>query len=365
MTTQDRDFLQFEGTLADPVTPPANLRERLRLALDPAADATQPGKPRHLDAEPSVSREVDVPARTARVEPVSRPSWRRRLDHVGAAAMILLALTVIASSLMLLAPGSNSRLGRQVPSHIDDGNFNGGGNAGRTEVISDTAPHITDVRKDQALPWTANEMYLLPTIIVGNYLIYLTGTDTESWLVNYDLSEHAVVWKIPGYFRGSLAGDGERVYLMPLDQKLINSVHVEQGSTRMTAINLTSGDVEWQGPEITLGGTPVATVLLAGDIVYGLDSLGNVQALDKVSGALMWQYPDQPNGPVATPQVANDDVNSVFIPSLAANAHALYATQPDRTVVALDRITGGERGTIDTEEVVGGEVQHVVLSGNR
>lgn len=343
----DHDFRQFAGHFNQPVAPSpafaAELRNRLGVAatspLRPSLTASvAPSTPATLhDARP---RSVDdVPWRA--------PRWMRTLE---AAVAIVLVLSLAGASLYFGQPQAVYDMAFQPATEPAPTEFNYGGDAGRTWVLGDVEPEMGGFRQDPAIDSGGGQFTGPGTsgILVDNSYVFPIFGFEEDQLVRYELESHERAWTAPMYVTGRLASDGERIFGMRSDRMITTD------SATLVAIDVETGEVTWEGPELANRGMHSWSLVVSRDTVFATDYLGNTVAVDK-DGTLLWQYPER----FAVPSADEDFISGPQMyssPEIAVNDDAVFVSRPSRAILSLDRESGDELGSINLVDEYGADI---------
>jgi outer membrane protein assembly factor BamB len=114
----------------------------------------------------------------------------------------------------------------------------------------------------------------------------------QAELVRYDLDRQEQVWSSPILVLGELASDGELVFAVRHSYVQPTEGQAGSESGRLTAIDHSTGETVWEGPELATRFYASHAVVISESTVYATDHLGNVVAVNKDDGSLLWQYPE-------------------------------------------------------------------------
>ncbi len=347
---EDHDFRQFAGRFDQPVAPSpsfaAELRRRLDKTPNPTAYATTiEHAAASLAAVPtghSVGTTDELPWRA--------PRWMRAIE---AAVAVLLVVSLAGASLYFRQPAAVYDLAFQPTTEPGPTEFNYGGNAGRTWVLGDVEPEMGGFRQDPDID-LGDGQFGGPnpsSILIDNSYFFTVSGLEEDQLIRYELDSHERAWTIPIYVTGSLASDGERIFAMRSDRMITTD------SATLVAIDVETGEVAWEGPELANHFHTSSSMVLTGDTIFVTDYLGNVIAVNRDDGTLLWQYPET----LAAPSV-DEEFISIAGPQFYSNAQiaahdtAIFLSRPSKAILSLDKETGEELGSINLVDDFGADI---------
>lgn len=344
----DRDFEQFSGRFDAPVMPSAAFAASLkaRVAQAPIGDVSE-------TAQATTRLPVDAASIPARTEPAIDESWRapRWMRTVEAAVATLIVLSLVTASVAFRQPAALWDLAFQPEVVPGPTEFNYGGDAGRTWVLGDVDPEMGGFRQEPTIDLGGGQFGgpdLARILIDNSYFFTVSGIEEDEF-VRYDLDSSERLWTAPVYLSGSLASDGKRVFGMRSDHMITTD------SATLVAIDFETGEIAWEGPELANRIMYSSSIALSGDAIFVTDYLGNVVAVNKADGDLLWQYPET----FAVPAADEDFISGSQVytsPEIATNDTAVFVNRPSRAILKLDRETGIELGSINLVDQYGADI---------
>ncbi|MBA2470364.1 MAG: PQQ-binding-like beta-propeller repeat protein [Chloroflexia bacterium] len=344
----DHDFQRFAGRFGQPVAPSPSfadsLRRRVTASSDTGTGNEQPMLttriPHGIAGSPPSAHGTDGPWRPA--------GWMGALE---AAVAVLLVMSLAGASVVFRQPAALYDLAFQPTPELTQEAFNYGGDAGRTWVLGDVEPEMGGFRQEPSID-IADGQFGGPgasAILVDNSYVFTVSGVEEDELVRYELESHERAWTASMYVTGRLASDGERIFGMRADRMSTTF------AATLVAIDFESGETAWEGPQLANRFIESSSLVLSGDTIFGTDYLGNVIAVDKDDGTLLWQYPET----FAVPSADEDYISGPqFYPSveIAANDEAVFLSRPSKAILSLDRETGVELGSINLVDDYGADI---------
>lgn len=211
------------------------------------------------------------------------------------------------------------------------------GGPGRSWRLSDTDPRTDGLPRQIAAD--AN-VAVTSALVVGDSIV-VSGTNTTSQygmgeIRRIDLRTGETLWRAPAKPWGMLAAGGNLVYSFTLDAKKVATPR-----PRVSAFSLSTGEEVWTGNE--LGGLSDAPFnygpILMDGMLFATDAYGNTIALDPMSGATQWQYPET---------ITTDSVTDAPSSSMIGADGAIIVAMADHRLVRLDAATG----VVETESTL-------------
>lgn len=352
MTTADRvrDFVQFTGRFDRPVSPsPAftkSLREKVFAAESGDATSSPPLK--------------TVPARSAttvawdsadgKAAPRHR-EWPRFPRHLQAAAAILIVLSLVSSLAIFRQPDEPSRLLFQPAPGGASIEVNQGGNPGRTWNFGDVEPALGDSLQPLS---ESSDLVSSPynAVVVGDSLIAQLYIGNLQKLIRYDLNSQTVLWSETYPIAGPIASDGARIFAV--SESFTSGI----GSSQLMAIDVETGRVAWMGPLTASRVSGATSLLLMDGRVFVADFLGNVLAVDAVTGSTIWSTPETILTPTAEERMDMDGLP----PNLVGSEHGLYVAYSTGEVSRFDAATGQKLESLKASEEEGDQEIFITLS---
>jgi len=310
--------------------------------------------PMTLQANPSAlsNRDGSKPVSFWRI---IKGSW---LSTVSTAAAILLVCVLILGTFVSGDQPHVLNLAGVAPKKPTDNAIMWGGDAGRTWNLSESNPRYGDVPQQIA---SSTGLTVMSALIVGDDLLMAGGdtssTQGEMLLLSLDLRTGQENWKIPTKTWGSMASDGEHLFVFTLDPKRVTRL-----KPRLTAYSLSSGQELWVGDELaqlndaSFGYGPI----LLGGTLYASDATGNTIAVDPANGKQRWQFP-QELFPAASPDTRGEDLPSS---SMIGIGDAIYVVTTSKTLVKLDRQSGEQLSSTNLMDLFGSDIRTVTLQAS-
>jgi eukaryotic-like serine/threonine-protein kinase len=207
---------------------------------------------------------------------------------------------------------------------------------GSTVYAPNSDKSIYAVDKTGALLWKAQATHAMwSTPVTDGTLIYAGSMDHHVYAFKQESGSQ--VWKsedLGGALVGALA-------LSPKNVLYIGTI-----SSKMAALDATSGKTLWQAPA---KGWVWADPLIAGDLVVFTDLEGYIYALDAASGAVKWQV--QPD----------TGANRAITAAPVVVENTLYVASQAGVLYALDLATGA----VSWNKTIGGKIySDLVLAGD-
>ena len=347
----EQDFAQFTGRFDQAVSPsPAFATSlRSRVLQEPASTRT----PSSIIPAASLPEPSPVTASTARnrhADDVWRaPRWMRAMETAVAAVIVL---SLIAVSAYFRQPEALFEFAS--PSTPDAASNEG--DPGRTWVVGDVIPAMESVRVDPTIQGFSSGLGSPDSegVIVDDSYVYALGTVTSDALVRYDLNTHEQLWSTPLFMPGKLVTDGALVFGMQ------SSRNVDADRATLTAVDLETGEIAWEGPELANRFNSSSSLIVAGESIFATDYLGNTIAVDKSDGSQLWQFPESFAAPAADEDAIGGPIRYAA-PQLAANDEAVFLSRPSKAVLKLDRASGAELGSINLVDEYGADIFHSVI----
>lgn len=343
----EHDFRQFTGRFDQAVAPSPSFAASLRsMVLEAPVSSPIPNP----IMPPAPLPMIEAVARNLPPEPVWRaPRWMRTIEAAIAAVIVI---SIVGVSAYFRQPEALFDFASQ-PTPEAAPNV---GDPGRTWVVGTVVPEMGGVRMDPSIP-KFNGQFGHPDaegVIVEDSYVYASAGDTSDALVRYDLNTHERLWTTPLFMTGTLASDGELVFGMH------SSRNTESDSSTLTAIDLESGEIAWEGPELANRFISSSSFIVSGDHIFATDYLGNTVAVDKSDGSELWRFPKS----FAAPAADEDSISGptrYAAPQLAANDEAVFLSRPSKAVLKLDRASGAELGSINLVDEYGVDIIMAVI----
>lgn len=338
----EHDFRQFTGRFDQAMAPSPSFAASLRSMVFGAPVSTRPTSPIMPPAPSAVTAAATL---NPPADDVWRaPRWMRTIETAIAAVIVI---SIVGVSAYFRQPEALFEFASQ-PTPEAAQNV---GDPGRTWVVGNVVPEMGGFRIDPSIPMFTG-MFGSPEaegVIVEDSYVYASADDTSDALVRYDLNTHERLWSTPLFMTGKLASDGELIFGMH------SSRNAETDSATLTAVDLESGEITWEGPELANRFIASSSLVVSGDRIFATDYLGNTVAVDKSDGSRLWQFPQS----FAAPPEDEDSISGpsrYAAPQLAANDEAVFLSRPSKAIFKLDRVSGAELGSINLVDEYGADI---------
>ncbi len=346
----EQDFAQFTGRFDQAAAPSPSFAASLRPLIPEAPGSRSVPYPITPAASARQSPRNDSIARREPATDAWRaPRWMRAMETAVAAVIVLSLVTV---SVYFRQPEALFEFASQ-PTPDAAQNLT---DPGRTGVVGTVVPAMGAVRVDPTIQ-EFNYGRTSPDsegVIVDDSYVYAWAADMNDALVRYDLNTHKRLWSTPLFMTGKLATDGAFVFGMQ------SSRNVADDWVTLTAVDLESGEIAWEGPELASRSISSSSLAVSGDSIFATDYLGNTVAVDKRDGSELWRFPES----FAAPAADEDSIGGPAIyaaPQLAANEEAVFASRPSKAILKLDRVSGEELGSINLVDEYGADIIMAVI----
>jgi len=351
----DHDFKQFTGRLDEPVALSPSFAASLRSRVLDATGSSPDANPILMAMpSPKLLPVIEAAARNRPTDDVWKaPRWMRTIE---AAVAALVVMSLLAVSAYFRQPEALFDVAFQPTPEAAQNEIDVGGDPGRTWVVGNVVPEMGGVRIDPTIQEFNSGLGTPDSegVIVDDSYVYAWAEVTSDALVRYDLNTHTRLWSTPLFMAGKLASDGELIFGMQSDRN--------SGTdwTTLTAVDLESGQIAWEGPELATRSISSSSLVVSGDRIFATDYLGNTVAVDKRDGSQLWQFPES----FAAPPADEDSIGGPSFyaaPQLAANDEAVFLSRPSKAVLKLDRASGAELGSINLVDEYGADIFHSVI----
>lgn len=338
----EHDFRQFTGRFDQVVAPSPSFAASLRSrVLDPPVSNRNPSP-----IMPTAPLPVTAAAAgTTHADDVWRaPRWMRTIEAAIAAVIVI---SIVGASAHFRQPEALFDIASQPTPEAARNESD----PGRTWVVGNVAPEMGGFRMNPSIPEFNNGSGDPDSdgVIVEDSYVYAWAGDTGDALVRYDLNTHERLWSTPLFMTGKLASDGELVFGMH------SSRHTESDSSTLTAIDLESGEIAWEGPELANRFISSSSFIVSGDHIFATDYLGNTVAVDRRDGSQLWQFPESFVAPAGDEDAISGPIRYTA-PQLAVNDEAVFLSRPSKAVLKLDRVSGTELGSINLVDEYGADI---------
>jgi len=344
MTTSndEHDFRQFTGRFDQAVAPSPSFAASLRsMVLD--APGSSPGLNPVMPPTPLPM--IEAAARNRPTDDVWRaPRWIRTIEAAVAAVVVI---SIVAVSAYFRQPEALFEFAFQATPEAARNDSD----PGRTWVVGNVDPEMGGFRIDPTIQEFNSGLGTPDSegVIVDDSYVYAWAEVTSDALVRYDLNTHTRLWSTPLFMAGKLASDGELIFGMQSDRN--------SGTdwTTLTAVDLESGEIAWEGPELATRFISSSSLVVSSDVIIVTDYLGNIVAVDKRDGSQLWQFPESFAAPAGDEDAISGPLRYAA-PQLAANDEAVFLSRPSKAVLKLDRASGAELGSINLVDEYGADI---------
>ncbi len=350
----EQDFTQLTGRFDQAAAPSPSFAAALR-SLIPEAPGSRSVPYQIMPIAPASHSPGNdsIAYREPVIDAWKAPRWMRTMETAVATVIVL---SLLAVSVYFQQPEALFEFASQSTPEAAQQENDAGGDPGRTWVLGDVVPEMGPVRVDPTIQ-EFNDGRASPDserLLVDDSYVYAWAADASDALVRYDLNTHARLWTAPLFMPGDLATDGAFVFGMQSSRK------VTDDWATLTAVDLESGEIAWEGPELASRGISSSSLVVSDNSIFATDYLGNTVAVDKSDGSQIWQFPESFTAPAAD----EDSIGGPAIyaaPQLAANEEAVFASRPSKAILKLDRASGAELGSINLVDEYGADIFHSVI----
>jgi len=225
-----------------------------------------------------------------------------------------------------------------------------GANPGRTWAHEGSAPVVSPDTGFTSLLGHANQN-VFGSLIYEHHLYRVMRVGEQNMLQALDLTTGREMWRQDGNFTGWIAAaDGLLIAALFTGDETADVINGQ-----LTALDATTGDKRWLGPEIPrdLFGGDLNGPVIDGRTVYVASNSGDVTAYNLDTGALEWDAAVDPASLVYDSRV---EERSFEGGAFAVANNQVYVVTAGADLRALDAESGEEQWTLSLRDRISGQV---------